>query len=103
MCRARLNVAALAIGFFCAHATLAQEHDHKHDAANLGAVNFPVSCTPKAQPKFNRAAAYYYSFYWEQIDGAVAEVLAADPKCAMAHWLKANAVLDNALGSPPTP
>jgi tetratricopeptide (TPR) repeat protein len=103
MCRARLNVAAFAIGFFCAHATLAQEHDHKHDAANLGEVNFPVSCTPKAQPKFNRAAAYYYSFYWEQIDGAVAEVLAADPKCAMAHWLKANAVLDNALGSPPTP
>lgn len=79
----------------------AQDH-HDHQAA-LGRVNFPVSCTPAAQAKFNTLVALLYSFYWEKIDGAVAEVLAADPTCAMAYWAKAVASLDNALGSPPTP
>jgi len=96
---ARLATAALIVGLFCAHGAGAQEHDASH----LGEVHFPVSCAPQAQAKFNTAAAFYYSFYWEKIDDAVAEVLAADPKCAMAYWLKANAKLDNSLGSPPTP
>ncbi len=82
----------------------AQEHEHQaHHGAPLGSVNFPVSCTPEAQTRFNTAAALLYSFYWEKIDAAVADVLTADPTCAMAHWLKAVASLDNALGSPPTP
>lgn len=88
-----------------ASSAIAQEQDHhQHEAATaLGDVNFPVSCTPEAQTKFNAVAALLYSFYWEDIDAAVAEVLAADPTCAMAHWAKAVASLDNALGSPPTP
>ncbi|QNP41997.1 hypothetical protein [Lysobacter solisilvae (ex Woo and Kim 2020)] len=80
----------------------AQEHDH-HGAAALGDVNFPVSCTPAAQEKFNTTVALLYSFYWEEIDRAIADVLAADPTCAMAYWAKAVASIDNALGSPPTP
>ena len=76
-------VAALGVGLLSAHGALAQEHDH--DAAHLGTVTFPVACTRQAQQKFNTAVAFYYSFYWEKIDGAVAEVLAADPTCAMAH------------------
>lgn len=80
---------------------VAQDH-HDHQAA-LGQVNFPVSCTPAAQAKFNTVVALLYSFYWEKIDSAVNEVLAADPTCAMAYWAKAVASLDNALGSPPTP
>lgn len=80
----------------------AQEHDH-HGAAALGEVNFPVSCTPEAQEKFNVVVALLYSFYWERIDDAIADVLAADPSCAMAYWAKAVASLDNPLGSPPTP
>ncbi len=79
----------------------AQEH-HDHQAA-LGQVNFPISCTPDAQAKFNTVAALLYSFYWEKIDVAVDEVLVADPTCAMAYWAKAVASIDNALGSPPTP
>jgi hypothetical protein len=102
MRRARFSVVAfLVAGLLSAHGARAQEHDH--DAAHLGDVKFPVSCTRQAQQKFNTAAAFYYSFYWEKIDGAVAEVLAADPTCAMAHWLKAIGSLDNSLGSPPTP
>lgn len=101
MRQARIKAAAFAASLCCAHGVIAQEHEH--DAAHLGEVNFPVSCTPQAQVKFNTAIAFYYSFYWEKIDAAVAEVLAADPTCAMAPWLEANAKLDNSLGSPPTP
>lgn len=89
-----------AAAFLCMCSAAAMEHEH-HEAP-LGRVSFPVSCTPEAQTRFNRAAALFYSFYWEKIDGAVADVLAADPSCAMAYWLKAVASLDNALGSPPT-
>lgn len=91
-----------AAGMFARDAA-AQEHDHDHSQAALGEVVFPVSCTPEAQEKFNTAASLLYSFYWEKVDDALAEVLAADPTCAMAHWAKAIASLDNPLGSPPTP
>ena len=82
---------------------MAQEHDQHEHAAALGDVNFPVSCNAEAQAHFNTAAALLYSFYWEKVDAAVAAVLQADPTCAMAHWAKAVASLDNPLGSPPTP
>ncbi|HMN46385.1 MAG TPA: hypothetical protein PKE27_17535 [Povalibacter sp.] len=80
-----------------------QEHgdEHRH-AHEFGKVSFPVSCTPEAQQRFDAAASLYYSFYWEKIDAAVAAVLDADPQCAMAYWLKAQASLENALGAPPT-
>ncbi len=98
-----LAIACLAAGIPGIRAAGAQQHEHQHDSAPVGEVNFPVSCTPEAKQKFNTAAALLYSFHWERIDAAVADVLAADPTCAMAHWLKAVASLDNALGSPPTP
>lgn len=88
-----------------APSAIAQDQNHHHHgaAAILGEVNFPVSCTPEAQARFNTVAALLYSFYWEKIDGAVNDVLSADPTCAMAYWAKAVASIDNALGSPPTP
>ena len=91
--------AAVILGIPCA---LAHDPGHAHPAS-LGTVNFPVSCTPEAQQRFNTAASLLYSFYWERVDAAVTDVLAADPNCAMAYWVKAVASLDNALGSPPTP
>lgn len=98
-----LAVARVVASALCIGSAVAQPRDHDHADAPLGTVNFPVSCAPEAQVKFNTAASLLYSFYWEKIDGAVAEVLAADRTCAMAHWLKAVASLDNPLGSPPTP
>lgn len=77
-----------------------QEHDHAEVA---GEVSFPVSCTELAQTRFNTAAALLYSFHWERLQAALADVLAADPSCAMVYWAKAVASLDNPLGSPPTP
>ena len=93
----------VAVGLLNAPSASGQDHDHPPPSAVLGEVDFPVSCTPAAQQKFNTVASLLYSFYWEKIDAAIAEVLAADPTCAMAHWAKAVASLDNALGSPPTP
>lgn len=103
--KAVLPCLALSLLFGSLPAAVAQEQSHhQHEAAAaLGDVNFPISCTPGAQAKFNTVVAMLYSFYWEKIDGAVSEVLAADPTCAMAHWAKAVASIDNALGSPPTP
>jgi hypothetical protein len=95
-------VASIAVAILVGPCALGQEHDHG-PASELGQVHFQVSCNPLAQTRFNTAAALLYSFYWDHIDGAVADVLAADPSCAMAHWVKAVASLDNALGAPPTP
>ncbi len=65
------------------------------DTARLGTVHFPVSCNAAAQKEFQVAMAYYHSFAWAQLKGAVERVLQADPGCAMAHWLKALGLLDN--------
>jgi hypothetical protein len=92
---------AVAASMLVAPCAPAQEHD-QHEHAAAGEVNFPVSCNAEAQGRFNTAAALLYSFYWEKVDAAVAAVLQADPSCAMAHWAKAIASLDNPLGSPPT-
>ncbi len=101
---ASIAVGVLAIaGMLNPQPSIAQEHDHHAAASTLGEVDFRVSCTPEAQAKFNVVASLLYSFFWERIDAAIAEVLAADPSCAMAHWAKAVASIDNALGSPPTP
>ncbi|MGH8249406.1 MAG: tetratricopeptide repeat protein [Steroidobacteraceae bacterium] len=94
-----ITVAAIS-SILCAPCAIG--HDREHPAS-LGTVNFPVSCTPDAQQLFNTAASILYSFYWERVDAAVADVLATDPDCAMAYWVKAVASLDNSLGSPPTP
>jgi hypothetical protein len=68
----------------------------------LGTVNFPVSCAPEAQIRFNKAAALLYSFHWSRVEKALIEVLAADPGCAMAYWATAIAKFDNPLGSRPS-
>ena len=60
---------------------------HEHDPSEmLGRVNFPVSCTPKAQRQFNHAVAWLHSFEYEEAEKAFAEVTATDPRCAMGYW-----------------
>ena len=92
----RLAVACAFAGFFCVRSVAAQHHDHP--AAALGDVNFPVSCTPEAQEQIQHGGRAAVLLLLGKIDGAVADVLAADPTCAMAHWVKAVASLDNPLG-----
>jgi hypothetical protein len=70
----------------CFVAVNAQHTDHRHDATELGRVNFSVSCTPQAQKQFNRAVAWLHSFEYEEAEKAFTEVAAADPRCGMAYW-----------------
>ena len=83
----RLSVAA-AVLTFPAFAAYGQEHAHTQAAAaeKLGTVHFATSCTPSVVPKFDRAVALLHSFEFGASIKAFNEVLAADPKCAMAHW-----------------
>jgi hypothetical protein len=59
-------------------------------------VVFPVSCTPEARQRFERAMAVLHSFWWEEGAHAFGAVLEADSTCAMAHW----GLALNAWGNP---
>lgn len=58
---------------------------HAHAAGALGRVVFPVSC-PTSQDAFNHAAALLHHMTYPQAREAFAQISAADPGCAMAHW-----------------
>ena len=73
----------------------AQDYPHAH-GERLGRVVFPVSCTPEAQRRFERAMAVLHSFWWEEGPHAFGAVLEADSTCAMAHW----GLALNAWGNP---
>ena len=52
----------------------------------LGKVNFPVSCSPKAQEQFERGVAMLHS-YWFTEGGKVFEaIVREEPSCVMAYW-----------------
>jgi tetratricopeptide (TPR) repeat protein len=76
-----------------------EDHDHAaqgHGLGKLGKVTFPVSCTPEAARRFERAMAVLHSFWWEEGDAAFNRVLDADSECAMAYW----GLAMNAWGNP---
>jgi len=52
----------------------------------MGAVNFPVSCSPKAQVEFNRAVTLLHHMTYPQARAAFQNVTTIDSGCAMAHW-----------------
>lgn len=68
---------------------------HEDTPGKLGKVEFKVDCAPAAQQEFNRAIAFLHSFAYEFIPKSLNQVLAADPNCAMAYWIRALSVLDN--------
>jgi tetratricopeptide (TPR) repeat protein len=65
-----------------------QENDHHEDltAAQLGIVNFPVSCAPAVQKRFARGVALLHSFWYEEAEKEFQQIATDDPRCAMAHW-----------------
>jgi tetratricopeptide (TPR) repeat protein len=69
--------------------------------AQLGQVDFPVSCTPVAQQQFNRAVAILHSFWYEEAIKAFGTVTETDPDCAMGGWGVAMSYW-TPLWSPPT-
>jgi tetratricopeptide (TPR) repeat protein len=56
------------------------------EKAKLGAVRFPVSCSPPAQQQFDRALAALHSFWYEEALRGFTAVTETDPGCAMGHW-----------------
>jgi hypothetical protein len=80
-----MKISALFLCLFISLSVLAQEHDHPVPE-KLGTVSFPTSCAPAVQQKFERAVALLHSFAYSASEKAFRDVVAADPKCAMAHW-----------------
>ena len=75
----------------------AQESEAQdHGIGRLGRVSFPVSCTPEAHRRFERAMALLHSFWWEEGERAFGAVVEADSSCSMAYWGRAL----NAWGNP---
>ncbi len=74
---------------------------HEPHVGRLGHVTFPVSCTPEARRRFERAMAVLHSFWWEEGDHAFHAVLEADPNCGMAYWGLAMNVWGNPFAGGP--
>lgn len=66
--------------------TLSSSISAQHATHKMSAVNFPVSCTPKAQIEFNRAVTLLHHMTYPQARVAFQSVATIDPRCAMAHW-----------------
>jgi hypothetical protein len=65
-----------------------QNHHHHENltAAQLGTVNFPVSCAPDVQKPFERGVALLHSFWYEEAEKEFTQITVDDPHCVMAHW-----------------
>jgi tetratricopeptide (TPR) repeat protein len=59
--------------------------DH-HSGNHLGTVDFPISCSPQAQAKFNEAVALLHHMTYTQARESFEQAAKTDPQCAMAHW-----------------
>ncbi len=61
-------------------------HHHALTADEVGAVNFPTSCSKHVAQDFNLAVALLHSFQYEQSRRRFESVAEKDPTCAMARW-----------------
>jgi tetratricopeptide (TPR) repeat protein len=78
--------------FFFASAPVVADDEHAHDhhealtAAQLGTVNFPVSCAGEVRKPFERGVALLHSFWYEEAEKEFQRIAADDPDCGMAYW-----------------
>jgi tetratricopeptide (TPR) repeat protein len=63
-----------------------QQHNDALTAEEVGAVQFPTSCSKNVGESFNRAVALLHSFQYERARQAFGEIASQDPQCAMAQW-----------------
>jgi tetratricopeptide (TPR) repeat protein len=61
-------------------------HPQHHAGQPLGRVHFPVSCSRAAQAEFDRGVALLHHMTYPQARESFESAVAADPRCAMAHW-----------------
>lgn len=70
----------------CANVASAQVQQQQHAGHPLGTVDFPVTCSEKAQAEFEQAMALLHHMTYPQAREAFERVVKTDPRCAMAHW-----------------
>src|SRR5258705_4303102 len=81
MNKTSLAIAAVAAtGVSLTLSALGQTDDKK-----LGQVHFETSCKPEAQKLFDRGMLYQHSFWYPASQKTFADVLKADPECAIAY------------------
>jgi len=59
---------------------------HMPTGAQVGEVNFPTSCSPDTQRRFNQAVWTLHSFWYEEALKEFTAVTEAEPSCAMGYW-----------------
>src|SRR5215218_6716579 len=59
---------------------------HMPTGAQVGEVNFPASCSPDTQRRFNQAVWTLHSFWYEEALKEFTAVTEAEPSCAMGYW-----------------
>jgi hypothetical protein len=59
---------------------------HRPAGAEIGEVDFPTSCSPGAQHRFNQAVWTLHSFWYEEALKEFTAITEAEPSCAMGHW-----------------
>ena len=87
--RKRIIFLLLVFGVTLGLGARGEDEPHKHDAGpggKLGAVHFPVSCSPAAQKEFERAVALLHSFWYEEAEKTFTAVTTTDANCTMAYW-----------------
>src|SRR5258708_5759498 len=85
-----------------AFAVTAFAHEEDAGKGQIGKVNFPSSCSPKAQQKVTRGVAMLHSFWWPQAEATFQEIATEDPNCAIAAWGFASVLMYNPfVGSVP--
>ncbi|HEV2489610.1 MAG TPA: tetratricopeptide repeat protein [Candidatus Acidoferrales bacterium] len=80
-------IATLAICSFVTYAGAnARGVSQNASSANLGAVSFPISCSPDVQSQFDTGVALLHSFQYQQAEQAFQDIAKEDSSCAMAYW-----------------
>jgi tetratricopeptide (TPR) repeat protein len=98
----RQLLSIVALGSLVPAGIAAQELDQLHDA-DLGVVDFPVSCESGVQADFNRAVALLHHMQYVESRAAFEGIAKADPSCAMAHWGIAVTLFQPLWPARPTP
>jgi len=99
----RSGRAVLAALTFAALAPAAPAQAPRAPGERLGAVHFPVSCSPPAQAAFDRAVALLHHMTYPRARSAFEQVSALDARCAMARWGVAMTLFQPLWPTRPTP
>lgn len=80
-----IHRAILLLGLTTAMEQAQEAHDHPVPE-KLGAVSFPITCSPAVQAEFNRGVALLHSFAYAAAADSFRKVATGDSRCAIAHW-----------------